>query len=144
MKKKECFKCGTRKSLTEFYKHPQMKDGRVNKCKECNKKDVRENRNKRLDYYRAYDRERGNRQDNEYRRKYARDNPVARGAQTMVGSAIRDGRLKKGKRCTECKDTSGTIHAHHDDYATPLSVRWLCAACHHQWHAKHGAGLNAF
>lgn len=40
---KKCFKCGIEKDLNEFYAHPQMPDGRVNKCKECNKKDVKDN-----------------------------------------------------------------------------------------------------
>jgi hypothetical protein len=40
---KVCFKCNVEKSLDNFYKHPQMLDGTVNKCKDCNKKDVKLN-----------------------------------------------------------------------------------------------------
>lgn len=57
---KICFKCKVEKDLDLFYKHPEMADGRVNKCKECNKKDVRENRDSKKDYYLEYDRNRPN------------------------------------------------------------------------------------
>ena len=52
---KKCFKCGLSKKLNDFYKHPQMTDGRVNKCKECNKKDVRSNFKKNKEHYKQYD-----------------------------------------------------------------------------------------
>lgn len=137
--KKVCFKCNVEKPLTEFYAHKQMKDGHVNKCKECTKNDVAAHRTDNIDKIRAYDRGRGARQAPEYQREYRAKYPKKYKSHRMIGNAVRDGKIKK-LHCEVCNEPA---HAHHDDYDYPLSVRWLCAAHHHQWHAKHGEALNA-
>jgi len=130
---KTCFKCNEEKPLEDFYRHPRMADGRVNKCKVCNKKDVRENRSKRADYYREYDRKRGCRQDKAYRDFYIEKFPEKYRAHYLLSNAVRDGRLKR-ESCEKCgrKDT----HGHHEDYSKPLEVRWLCPPCHFAEHKK--------
>jgi len=55
---KRCFKCGLDLPITEFYRHGQMGDGHLGKCKDCTKRDVRLRRLERIEYYRAYDRQR--------------------------------------------------------------------------------------
>ena len=132
---KKCFKCNEVKPVEDFYRHPCMADGHVNKCKDCNKRDVRENRAKRIEHYREYDRARGNRQGVEYLRKYREGNPDKYHAHIMVRNHIRGGKLTRATECEECGSDSN-IHAHHEDYSKPLEVVWLCAACHAKRHPK--------
>lgn len=40
MEYKVCFKCGRVLPLDSFYKHPRMRDGHLNKCKDCTKTGV--------------------------------------------------------------------------------------------------------
>jgi hypothetical protein len=141
MAEKQCFKCKAVKPLEDFYKHPAMADGRVNKCKECNKVDVRENRTVKADYYRAYDRERGSRQPPEYIKEYRARYPKKYKAHSMVNYHVRAGNISK-KPCEICGDFL-KAEAHHDDYDKPLDVRWLCSIHHKAWHQEHGEGINA-
>lgn len=136
---KNCFKCHRELPLDGFYKHHQMPDGHLNKCKECTKEDVRKNRLKNIEYYREYDRIRGNRQYYEYISEYRERYQNKYKATNIVNNSIRSKKLFR-EDCEICGDEF--THAHHDDYLKPLNVRWLCAACHKKWHKYHGEGLN--
>ena len=139
---KKCFKCGEEKDLSEFYKHKQMADGRLNKCKKCAKSDSLNHRLDNIEKVREYDRKRGARQTKEYAAMYKIKYPLKYKAHTMTGNAIRDGRLFK-EPCSTC-GSKEKIHAHHDDYAKPLNIRWLCSSCHAQWHRDNGEAKNSF
>jgi hypothetical protein len=137
MTTKECFKCGAEKPLTSFYKHSRMADGHLNKCKECNKRDVRENRLAKVEYYREYDNIRWQKDKRRRAQQYERskqwnaENPEKYKAHYAVANAVRDGRLVK-KPCEVCGDEY--THGHHDDYSKPLDVRWLCPSHHRLLH----------
>ena len=137
---KECFKCGEVKDIDYFYKHKQMPDGHLNKCKECTKKDVLKHRLKNIDRIREYDRNRGNRQNKKYIAEYRAKYPNKYKAHRIVQNAIRSNKLFR-EPCEVC-GIEEKIHAHHDDYLKPLNVRWLCSSHHHQWHEENGEGKN--
>jgi|APSaa5957512493_1039668.scaffolds.fasta_scaffold85882_2 hypothetical protein len=138
---KTCFKCRVERPLSEFYKHKQMADGHLNKCKTCAKSDSTNHRNNNIESIREYDRKRGARQTPEYQQSKRAKHPHQYKAQSMVSNAIRDGKFKRDNACESCGSGCRT-HGHHDDYAYPLAVRWLCPACHHQWHRDHGEAKN--
>ena len=70
METKKCFKCGRELPISEFYKHPQMGDGYLNKCKECTKRDVHENYEKKINDNDFVERERARGRD-KYKRLYS-------------------------------------------------------------------------
>jgi hypothetical protein len=41
-----------------------------------------------------------------------------------------------------CEVCGAEAQGHHDDYAKPLVIRWLCRVHHVEWHHEHGPGLN--
>jgi hypothetical protein len=71
----------------------------------------------------------------------AKFSPERKRANHLVNTAIVNGTLKRGA-CEVCGTRAGD--AHHDDYAKPLEVRWLCRGCHKRHHVKFGPGKNAY
>jgi len=135
---KMCFKCGEAKPISEFYRHSEMADGRLGKCKECTKRDVHLHRAANIESVRAYDRERGHTQHRIEKNtvnvaRYRAENPEKYKAHGAVNNAIRDGKLDR-QPCEVCGVDDG-VHAHHDDYSRPLEVRFFCPV-HHAEHHK--------
>lgn len=50
-------------------------------------------------------------------------------ARDLVNKAVQDGRMVRPSTCEAC-GCSCKPDGHHDDYAEPFSVRWLCRSCH--------------
>lgn len=124
--RKTCFKCDVEKPLSEFYKHPMMGDGHLNKCKKCARYDVRVNRRLRIEYYVEYDR----RRYREGRHQPTRA-PERALATRLLNQAVRAGRVKK-LACEVCGDPKS--EGHHEDYTKPLDVIWLCRKHHRNAH----------
>lgn len=142
-----CKYCDKTDSEAEFYV------SLANRCKECHKQKVRENRAANADYYRTYDAKRfkndpkvkarhrryqktdaGKKSMGASRAKWLKENPDKRAAHVILCSAVRDGRKFKPDKCDVCGQEHHRIHGHHADYTKPLDVVWCCHQCHHDIH----------
>jgi hypothetical protein len=133
---KQCFKCVEWKPISEFYKHKQMVDGHLGKCKDCTKRDVLANRLANIERIRESDRQRSKRPSSRARRAetvaaYYQKYPQRRKAHTAVHNAVRDRKLAKPVHCQVCGQVK-RLHGHHHDYSKPLDVIWACRLCHLQ------------
>lgn len=135
---KQCISCKEIFNIKQFYVHPRMADGRLNKCKECCKRDVKKNYWRKIKQYREYERERSQRPERkakliEYQRKRRRKYPEKDRARAAVARAIERGNLIR-MPCEICGEKKS--EAHHDDYAKHLDVRWLCLKHHREAHGQ--------
>jgi hypothetical protein len=135
---KTCFKCNVQKPLIEFYKHKGMADGFLNKCKSCTREDVIDNRNKNIEKYREYDRERAKNSERqqariEINRAWRNEDKRRAKCHNAVARAIKSGELVRIP-CVRCGDVNSL--AHHEDYDKPLEVIWFCQPCHKERHKE--------
>lgn len=140
---RDCKQCLTSKPMDEFYKAPKGIDGRDSVCKECRKAAVLARRHANIEHFRDYDRRRSNRSRPGYVKAWRTRSKIKEQAHNRVSRAVAAGRIIKPESCEQCGTDERSIHAHHDDYAKQLDVRWLCAPCHQQWHAEHGEAKNS-
>lgn len=106
-----CPKCRRREYMRDYYRRNPDKVRAI----------VKNSRGRRVEKSREYDRERGYRPP-------AVEKLVARRA---VKYALRSGDLIR-LACEMCG--AEPAQAHHDDYAKPLEVRWLCRVHHGEVH----------
>ena len=122
MRSKRCISCDKMKPLSEYYTHPRMRDGHLNKCKAC----VRDyaNRKRLNDPLKIM----------LSRIKICAEKPSHVRAYRAVEAAVACGALIRPKICSSCGRTVGDgfkrIEAHHIDYTEPLCVKWVCTPCH--------------
>ena len=135
---KPCIACKDVFPLSEFYKHPAMGDGHLNKCKACCRKHALENRANKLEEKRAYDIQRSklpHRKEANKRQlqKTRSEHPERVRIYNAVRRALKANKLQKldCERCGEKKSM-----AHHEDYSRPLEVVWLCMPCHAMRHKE--------
>lgn len=127
-----CNTCGVTKPLSEFYRRKRGRDGYNGQCKTCVGKtpEQRERDRERTRQWAQENRARHNANTEAYRRRH----PERRSARQAVYRAVMSGRLVR-QPCEVCGAT--VTHAHHDDYAKQLEVRWLCPTHHAEADVEH-------
>ncbi len=142
---KPCKKCKKNLPLSEYSRDKRLSDGHRNDCKNC-LKEIR-NRPDRKQKEREWQRRnmgryaetrknyRNSHKSEEAIRmnKYRKNNRYKINTHQRVYVAIRDGKLVKPSKCSECGQ-HGLVQGHHEDYSKPLEVVWLCPKCHKSRH----------
>jgi hypothetical protein len=154
---KRCYGCNETKPQGAYARNRRRPDGRQALCRDCVKKHYEANRDPirqhqrntwstyaEANRQRLREKDRARRAANPggdaaYRLTYKELYAPKIAAGNAIRSQILTGRVAK-QPCEVCGDEKAD--AHHDDYAKPLDVRWLCRKHHRQWHAKHGSAPN--
>lgn len=67
--------------------------------------------------------------------------PEKKRARRVLSKALKAGRVEKPATCSNCGEISARIEGHHEDYAKPLDVVWVCPSCHAIIH-PHSGGVH--
>lgn len=137
------YRCGRCKEFLpadRFYKTKRTILGLTSECRKCHSRTSIKSRDKdrARDANREYMRRARDRSPTVFRerekansRKRPRDERWR--ARYELNLAVHRGDLARPDRCEVCGGQV-RVTAHHDDYAKPLEVRWLCYECHGKQH----------
>lgn len=94
--------------------------GATRACKGCERKASREHAEALIDH------------------PYWRNIHLRHDARVVYLRALKHGDIQRGEKCERCGTTEGQLGGHHEDYAKPLDVVWLCKSCHGIRHGELG------
>jgi hypothetical protein len=119
METKKCFICGVEKPLTEYYKHKQMGDGHLNKCKECTKQGSKKRYNNLKENVEFVESEKTRHRDKyhrlNYKSKHKPTSEISRERQQMYKSKYPEKAKARGATCKMKPIVKGN-HLHHWSY----------------------------
>ena len=117
---KVCFKCDDSKKLSEYYKHPQMGDGHLNKCRKCTKEDSKRQTEINTSTPEGLEKERARHRD-----KYKRLGYKEQQKEWDSDKPWKNTTVYKGLR-TKYKELDRSFELHHwnynDDYLTDVFI----------------------
>jgi hypothetical protein len=137
-----CCLCKQELPLADFWKRTAR--GLSSACKRCAAERWSTNYRKDIESSRARSRAYAKSDPRSVERQAANVSkfPAKKRAHTAVYRAVKRGELVRPPGCSCCGD-GNRVEAHHDDYAKPLDVLWLCTSCHRARHAElRAAGMD--
>ena len=134
-KKKQCKSCKELKTVDNYYKQKDTKDGLRTICKKCWKSDNKEYYTENIDsiseankLYSKTDKGIASRKlaTKNFRHNH-KDRYIAHG---KLNGMVQSGKITKPVNCDICGLPSDKLDGHHEDYSKPLEVVWCCHKCH--------------